>query len=200
MGMAVLGMVIAGGHLLHGFADLLAVSAATGVFEDDPLIPSEFRQASLHTSSSMRSQARISIVWGAVLALAGVIFWTCRRRLIAATRGPNSQETNSDKWFRRYALYGFATSCVGVLISPFVGVVTLTSHAVTLTVSEFLLLVGLGVSVLALAIGRDARIGVARAFMPYGLAILGTLSSGYVLLWIFLKLVRELSWQLQAWI
>jgi len=192
--------VIAGGRLLLGVADLVAASDATTGFENDPLIPSEFRQVSLRASSSMLSEARIFIGFGVVLASAGVIFWTCRQRLISTVGGGSAREADPGRRFRRYAIYGMATSCLGVLISPFVGVVTLASHVVTLTVSEFLLLAGLGLCILAIAIGRDARIAIAKEFMPYGLAILGLLSSGYVLVWMFLRLLRELSWHLQAWL
>jgi hypothetical protein len=185
-------------HLIQGGIQLLSPSSPKPIYPENPLFPDDLTELRLATSQHDLREGRSAVVFGIVLALCGALTWRCRRKLVPTPAGLDGEGTNVEKWFRRYSLNGLAAACLCVIGSPDVNGLTRIWYVRTAQISEFFILVAFGACVLALAIGRDARIRIVDGLVPYSLAVLGALLACGISVRIFLDFVYRLLWRFGA--
>ncbi len=130
---------------------------------------------------------------GALLAIALVAAWRYRKRIVCEVESAARQRERA----RRYSLVGIAAICLGAISSPYFHGALPLRAVIMYAILHTLLLIGFGVSVVALAIARDLRLAPAENAATYARALLGVGLSAIVLAWVYVELISRTWWQIR---
>ncbi len=191
-------VVCAGWHLIRGCVFLMQARSPRTVYPENPLVPTDLERLTSATSRSDLWEGRTAVGLGIVLASAAALTGRNRRKLLPTLGGVDAKAKNPHEYLRRFAGYGLVASILSVLSSPNLHGVTWVWYVRAAHISEFFILVGFGASILALAIGRDARIRIVDGLVPYALAGLGIVLTCGISVWMYMGSFYRLLYRLGA--